>query len=92
MAFSATVTNTLGRTMQDAYIRIEIARTTRTELCILLEVWEDEAARKDASKPPFSLKPITLKADPDLQAANPYDYAYKLLEHSALFPDAVWDI
>jgi len=39
---------------------------------------------------PFALR--SLATNMDLQAANPVDYGYKLLEASGEFPDATWNV
>lgn len=92
MAFSATVVNGMGRTMQLAYVRLNIQHTSRHDICVVPEAWESVELREQFPDRPYQLTPIRLPFNLDLQAPNPIAYAYQLLEASGLYPEATWNI
>jgi len=82
-----------GRNYPSAYVKATIARCDSKQVVIKLEAWETQALRQEgvpALNWPNDLR--SLATNMDLQAANPVDYGYKLLEASGEFPDATWNV
>ena len=81
-----------GRNYPAAYIKATIARCDVNHTVLKLQAWETQELR--AAGVPSLPYPDDLRAMPttDLQADNPVDYGYKLLEASGEFPDATWNV
>ncbi len=82
-----------GRNYPAAYIKATIARCDSKQVVIRLEAWETQELREQ-KVPPLSWDSDlrSYETNLDLQAANPVDYGYKLLEASGEFPDATWNV
>lgn len=92
MAFT-TELSVNGRNYPAAYIKATVARCDTTQTVLKLEAWETQALRQEgvpALNWPNDLR--SLATNMDLQADNPVDYAYQLLEASGEFPDATWNV
>jgi len=58
-----------------------------------LEAWETQELREAGVTPLAWDRDLrSYETNLDLQAANPVDYAYKLLEASGEFPEATWNV
>lgn len=82
-----------GRSYPKAYIKATIARCDSKQVVLKLESWESQELREQ-KVPPLNWD-SDLRSPPtelELQADNPVDYAYKLLEASGEFPEATWNI
>jgi len=96
MAFTTPLTiETEGysETHAAAYVKAELRLCTPQTTVIQLKVWESQAKRT-AGAPPLRYDNDLRSFDTQLtlQAYNPVDYGYKLLEASGEFPDATWNI
>jgi hypothetical protein len=92
MAFLTPITIN-GRSYPAAYIKATIARCDTTQTVLKLEAWETQALRQEgvpALNWPNDLR--SPQTELELQADNPVDYAYKLLEASGEFPEATWNV
>jgi hypothetical protein len=82
-----------GRSYPKAYIKATIARCDTKQTVIKLEAWETQELREQGLTPlAWDNDLRSTKTELDLQAVNPVDYAYKLLESSGEFPEATWNI
>ena len=82
-----------GRTYSAAYIKATAVSCNINTTTIHLEVWETQSLRQDGVPSliwPQSLR--VLDTSMTLQADNPIEYAYNLLEASAEFPNATWNV
>jgi hypothetical protein len=96
MAFTTPLTIN-GEAQAAAYIKAYIRHGDAQRTVVQLEVYTNQAARNNGALPvPDSFLTIntlhSFTTDLNLEAANPVDYAYKLLEASGLFPDATWNV
>ena len=98
MAFTIPLTLN-GEQQSAAYVKATVACADATIVVIKLQVWTSQASRINGGKPvPSDWLPSGFSEQPqfatnmDLQAANPVEYAYSLLEASGLFPDATWNV
>ncbi len=96
MAFTTPLTITqesYSETHEVAYIKAEIRLCTPQTTVVQLKVWESQAKRT-AGAPPVRYDNDLRSFDTQLtlQADNPVDYAYKLLEQSGQFPEATWNV
>lgn len=98
MAFTLPLTLN-GELYTAAYVKAIIARCDPTSTVIKLEVWTSQTSRANGGEPvPSNWLPTDFSEQPqfitdlDLQATNPIEYAYKLLEQSGEFPEATWNI
>ena len=98
MAFTLPLTLN-GEAQAAAYVKATIAHCDPKRTVIKLEVWTSEASRQAGGQAvPNTWLPsdfsdlVQFDTNTDLQAANPLDYAYKLLEASGLYPDATWNV
>ena len=82
-----------GRSYPAAYVKATIARCDTKQTVLKLQAWETQKLR-ETGVPPLAwdndLRSPTTELD--LQAANPVDYAYKLLEASGEFTKAAWNV
>jgi len=92
MAFSATIKLDNGRTVTGAYCRATILRFSKEQGLIQISVWESVQAREQFYDPLGQQTICIQSPDLDLEAANPIQYAYSLLEHTGQFPDATWNV
>jgi len=82
-----------GRSYPAAYIKATIARCDNKQTIIKLEAWETQELREAGVTPlNWDNDLRSPQTELDLQAANPVDYGYKLLEASGEFPEATWNI
>ena len=82
-----------GRNYPAAYIKATIARCDTKQTIIKLEAWETQELREAGVTPLAWDRDLrSYETNLDLQAANPVDYGYKLLEASGEFPDATWNV
>lgn len=98
MAFTLPLTLN-GELQAAAYIKATVAYADATKLVVKLTVWASQASRTNGKEPVPSnwlpsgfIEQPSLVPDLELQANNPVDYGYKLLEASGEFPDATWNI
>ena len=82
-----------GRNYPAAYIKATIARCDNKQVVIKLAAWETQELREAGVTPLAWDRDLrSYETNLDLQAANPVDYGYKLLEASGEFPDATWNV
>jgi len=82
-----------GRSYPAAYIKATIARCDNKQTIIKLEAWETQELREAGVTPLAWDRDLrSYETNLDLQAANPVDYGYKLLEASGEFPEATWNV
>jgi len=82
-----------GRNYPSAYVKATIARCDSNQVVIKLEAWETQELREQKVSPlNWTTDLRSYETNLDLQAANPVDYGYKLLEASGEFTDATWNV
>ena len=82
-----------GRNYPAAYIKATIARCDNKQVVIRLEAWETQELREAGVTPLAWDRDLrSYETNLDLQAVNPVDYGYKLLEASGEFPEASWNV
>ena len=82
-----------GRNYPAAYIKATVARCDNKQVVIKLEAWETQELREAGVTPLAWDRDLrSYETNLDLQAANPVDYGYKLLEASGEFADATWNV
>ena len=82
-----------GRNYPAAYIKATIARCDNKQVVIRLEAWETQELREAGVTPLAWDRDLrSYETNLDLQAVNPVDYGYKLLEASGEFPEATWNV
>jgi len=82
-----------GRSYPAAYIKATIARCDSKQVVIKLEAWETQELREAGVTPLAWDRDLrSPQTELELQADNPVDYAYKLLEASGEFPEATWNV
>lgn len=82
-----------GRSYPAAYIKATIARCDSNQVVIKLAAWETQELREQKVSPlNWTTDLRSYETDLNLQADNPVDYAYKLLENSGLYPEATWNV
>lgn len=98
MAFTIPLTLN-GEAQTAAYVKATLAYADATRIVIKLGVWTSQTSRTNGGEPvPSNWLPTDFSEQPqfitdlDLQATNPIEYAYKLLEASGEFPDATWNV
>ena len=96
MAFTLPLTIN-GEQYTAAYIKAYIRHCDAQRTVVQLEVYTSQASRGNGALPvPDSFLTInTLESFPtdlQMQANNPVDYAYQLLEASGKYPEATWNI
>jgi len=96
MAFTTPLTITqegYSETHAAAYVKAEIRLCTPQTTVVQLKVWESQAKRT-AGAPPLRCDSDLRSFDTQLtlQADNPVEYGYILLEQSGEFPEATWNV
>ena len=82
-----------GRSYPKAYIKATIARCDTKQTVIKLEAWETQELREAGVSPLAWDRDLrSPQTELELQADNPVDYAYKLLEASGEFTKAAWNV
>lgn len=82
-----------GRSYPKAYIKATIARCDTKQTIIKLEAWETQELREAGVSPLAWDRDLrSPQTELELQADNPVDYAYKLLEASGEFTKAAWNV
>lgn len=82
-----------GRSYPAAYIKATIARCDNKQTIIKLEAWETQELREAGVTPLAWDRDLrSPQTELELQADNPVDYAYKLLEASGEFTEATWNV
>jgi len=82
-----------GRSYPAAYIKATIARCDNKQTIIKLEAWETQELREAGVTPLAWDRDLrSPQTELELQADNPVDYGYKLLEASGEFPEATWNV
>ena len=82
-----------GRSYPAAYVKAAIARCDVHQTVIKLQAWETQELREAGVTPlNWTTDLRSYETNLDLQAVNPVDYGYKLLEASGEFPDATWNV
>ena len=82
-----------GRSYPKAYIKATIARCDTKQTVIKLEAWETQELREQKVSPLAWDRDLrSPQTELELQADNPVDYAYKLLEASGEFTKAAWNV
>ena len=82
-----------GRNYPAAYIKATIARCDTKQTVIKLEAWETQELREAGVTPLAWDRDLrSPQTELELQADNPVDYAYKLLEASGEFTKAAWNV
>lgn len=75
-----------GRVLSSAYIKVELTGFTVRQCSLLLEVWEGSQDRQEND--PLDRQTLGIQNPPDIQAANPLNYAYLLLKQQPQFAGA----
>ena len=96
MAFTTPLTITTegySKTYAEAYIKATVRLCTATNTVVQLQVWESQAERI-AGAPPirYDYDLRTFATELELQANNPIDYAYQLLQAGDEFTNATWNV
>lgn len=92
MAFT-TPLEVAGRNYPAAYVKATIARSDTKQTVLKLEAWETQELREQKVAPlVWSNDLRVLTTAMQLEAGNPVDYGYQLLEASGEFPEATWDV
>lgn len=98
MAFTLPLTLN-GELQAAAYIKATVAYADAAQLIVKLTVWTSQTSRTNGGEPvPSNWLPSgfnelpSLVTDLELQANNPVEYGYILLEQSGQFPEATWNI
>jgi len=92
MAFLTPITAN-GRSYPAAYVKVTVARSSAQQTVLKLQAWETQELREQGVPPlAWDNDLRSYETNLDLQAANPVDYAYKLLEASGEFPEATWNV
>jgi len=82
-----------GRSYPAAYVKATIARCDNKQVVIKLEAWETQELREAGVTPLAWDRDLrSPQTELELQADNPVDYGYKLLEASGEFPEAAWNV
>ncbi len=82
-----------GYTYSQAYIKAHIAHCDSQRTVIKLTVWPTQADRTNGAEPVrYDNDLRQFPTDLQMQADNPVDYGYKLLEASGEFPEATWNV
>ena len=82
-----------GRNYPAAYIKVTIARCDTKQTVIKLQAWETQELREAGVTPLAWDRDLrSPQTELELQAYNPVDYAYKLLEASGEFTKAAWNV
>lgn len=82
-----------GRNYPAAYIKATIARCDTNQTVLKLQAWETQELREQGVTPIAWDNDLRgFDTELDLQADNPVDYGYKLLEASSEFPAATWNV
>lgn len=93
MAFTANITASSGRTIEDAYCKVVVHYADAASTTLIIKVWETAAERQDLpSNPLAEFESQRILATVDIPSPNPIAYAYTLLEQSGQFPEATWNI
>ena len=93
MAFTANITASSGRTIEDAYCKVVVHYADAASTTLIIKVWETAAERQDLpSNPLAEFESQRILATVDIPSPNPIAYAYSLLEASSEFPEATWNI
>lgn len=98
MAFTLPLTLN-GEQQSAAYVKAVVTGSDARITVVKLLVWTSQTSRTNGGEPvPSNWLPTDFSEQPqfitdlDLQATNPIEYAYKLLEQSGEFPEATWNI
>jgi len=98
MAFTLPLTLN-GEQQPAAYVKATIARCDTQTTVVQLQTWTSQASRTNGGQSvpdnwlPNGFSSLEVFAtDLNLQAGNPVEYAYKLLEDSGRYPDATWNV
>lgn len=88
-----------GETQTAAYIKATIARCDTQTTVVQLQTWTSQASRDNGGQSvPDNWLPegfsslVVFTTDLNLQANNPVEYAYALLEASDKYPTATWNV
>lgn len=93
MAFTSNMTATSGRVQHAAYCKVSVYAVNKTDITILVDVWESSEVRSELPSNPLpDYAKQHILPTLDVVANNPIDYAYKLLEASDFYPEATWNI
>lgn len=97
MAFSISIN--INNEPYDAYIKASIKRCDTDKTVIHLTIWTSQINKNNGGLPiPEEWLPIgfetlfSFDTNLNVQANNPLEYAYILLENSNKFTDAIWNI
>lgn len=98
MAFTLPLTIN-GEEQAAAYVKATIARCDTQTTVVQLQTWTSQASRTNGGQSvPDNWLPegfsslVVLPTDLNLQASNPVEYAYQLLESSEKYPAATWNV
>ena len=96
MAFTSQLTIN-GEQYSAAYVKAHIRHCDSQRTVVQLEVYTSQASRDAGAFPvPDSFLTIPtlqqFQTDLNLQASNPVEYVYKMLENSGKYPDATWNV
>lgn len=91
MAFSTKLVNPYTATEVASYSRAALVGCNKQTTVVLIQHFLSAESAKLGAEP-ISSASISVGTNLQLEASNPVDYAYKLLEASGEFPEATWNI
>lgn len=98
MAFTLPLTIN-GEAQAAAYVKATIARCDTQTTVVQLQTWTSQASRTNGGQsvpenwlPEGFISLVVLPTDLALQANNPVEYAYIMLEDSGKYPTATWNV
>lgn len=95
MAFNTPYEDSRGVAYSSTYCRATIGMCHKNETFINVAIYARQDCAPTAEsggKDPIELKTVRVQTDMQLQAGNPIEYAYKLLEACGVFPNATWNV
>jgi len=95
MAFSTPYVDRRGVAYTSTYCRATVAYAHKNETGVQVLMYTDESCAPsftNGGKEPVEQFLVRCNTEMELVSNNPVEYAYKLLEASGRFPEAVWNI
>ncbi len=89
MAFTTSIELPSGLVAVDSYCSIQV-NSSKPTVTVICDFYVSAKSKSDG-KPPITTL-YKQFARQDVEAANPLDYGYKLLEASGEFPEATWNV
>lgn len=93
MAFTSNMIASSGRTIENAYCKVVVHCADTSTITVIIKVWETSTERQEFPSSPLSeFESQHILNTASIENNNPVEYAYKLLEASEKFPEAIWNI